>query len=98
LLAVEPQEWMLSAGGSYLLKTGHTVGWSQDWAGDRAGLNPTHTVNFSYRYVEGPSTLYVTVRNIFDRKNMTPDGQYSVPLEIQQTDRANVLLGYRYTY
>ena len=98
LLATEAPEWMLSAGGSYRLKAGHTVGWSQDWAGDRAGLSPIHTVNLSYRYEEGPSELYVTVRNIFDRKNMTPDGQYSVPLEIQQTDRANVLLGYRYSY
>lgn len=98
LLAAEAPEWMMTAGGSYALSAEHSVGLSQDWIGDRAGMNPSHTVNASYQYERGPTVLYATVRNVFDRRNMTPDGQYAVPMDVQQMDRMNFMVGYRYSY
>jgi len=98
LLAAEAPEWTFSAGARFALLGGHSVGLSQDWIGDRAGMNPSQVVNVAYQYAQGPTMVYATVRNVFDRRNMTPDGQYSVMTDIQQTDRANFMVGYRFSY
>jgi len=97
-LAAEAPEYTMGLGASYVLQEGHQLGFSQQWSSRRAYSSPNHQLNLTYRFTHGPNEASITLLNVYDRENLSPDGQFNRPGELQQTDRLSVRAGYRYRF
>ncbi|TNC81343.1 MAG: hypothetical protein C9356_09590 [Oleiphilus sp.] len=87
-----------NAGLRYALNARHALGISHQWKGNRAGYNPAWSLNASYEYQHDDNEVFISLRNLTDRRNLEPDGRYSAENSIQNIDRFNILFGFRHQF
>lgn len=87
-----------NSGLRYELNAQHAIGLSHLWRGNRAGFNPVYTLNASYQYQHKNNDIFISLRNLTNRRNLEPDGRYAAVNSIQNIDQFNVLLGFRHQF
>lgn len=83
-------------GSSYRLQQ-HRIGGNMRFVGARTSVPSTTQIDLNYQYEQARYQLFVTVRNLFDRRLMHPEvANYDPNQQVDGGDGRNLLLGIRY--